>query len=59
MKLKWNGPEANLPAEVAAHRDGNAVVREGDTFEVPEKLGKTLLRSSAHYEETKQVTNNE
>lgn len=53
MKLKWNGSEANVPAEVAEHRNGNAVVREGDTIEVPEKLGKALLSSSAQYEEIK------
>lgn len=50
MKLKYTGSEA-MNLSVAEHRDGNAELKNGDTFEVPQKLGKSLLSSSAHFEE--------
>lgn len=61
MKIKWTGSQASAPFEVAEHRNGNAVLNEGDTFEVPDKLGKSLLSDSAHYEdaESKKTTKGE
>lgn len=50
MKIKWTGPEA-MNLALAEHRDGNSLLNTGDTVEVPQKLGKSLMDSSAHFEE--------
>lgn len=52
MKIKWTGSDAQNLA-VAEHRDGNANLTSGDSFEVPQKLGRSLLNSSAGFVEEK------
>lgn len=50
MKIRYVGPGA-MNLAVAEHRDGNAELKNGESFEVPQKLGKSLLSSSSHFEE--------
>lgn len=58
MQIKWNGPEAHN-FEVAELREGNAVLKSGDSFEVPQNVGKNLLASSAFFSESKKSKGDE
>jgi len=53
MKIKYTGSEA-LSLALAEHREGNADLSEGDTA-----LGKSLLSSSAQFEEVSASKSNE
>lgn len=48
MKIKFTGNDATNP-DIANYREGDSTLDSGDTFEVPEDLGKALVSSHSQF----------